>query len=131
MPLSAVLGPYLGSREELLLQRENPLKYWERADVVALDDARLGSPAKGPRWAHYGYDPSLADPKGSISHSEEAKRIVANLDSHGTWATKDPRMCLLAAEWLPLLSSPICVMVEREVSEWAWSIARGCGITEE
>ena len=35
------MGAHGGEKDELLLHPENPLKYWERRDVVALDEARL------------------------------------------------------------------------------------------
>ena len=39
--LTMMMGAYGGARDELLLHPENPLKFWERRDVVALDEARL------------------------------------------------------------------------------------------
>ena len=41
------MGAFGGEKEELLLHPDNPLKYWERRDVVALDEARLRSGLNG------------------------------------------------------------------------------------
>ena len=45
---------------------------------------------------------------------KEAKAIVENLNAHRLWVTKDPRMCLVASEWMELLDAPACVIVHRE-----------------
>ena len=45
---------------------------------------------------------------------KEAKAIVENLNAHRPWVTKDPRMCLVASEWMELLDAPACVIVHRE-----------------
>ena len=37
--LTMMMGAYGGARDELLLHPQNPLKFWERRDVVELDDA--------------------------------------------------------------------------------------------
>ena len=36
--LTMMMCAYGGARDELLLHPENPLKFWERRDVVALDE---------------------------------------------------------------------------------------------
>ena len=62
--LTMMMGAYGGARDELLLHPENPLKFWERRDVVALDEARLDAGVREevaeryqvPNWIAYGFD---------------------------------------------------------------------------
>jgi len=118
--LTMQMGAFGGEKEELLLHPDNPLKYWERRDVVALDEARLRSGLNGaeadrydlPSWVAYGFDAAKAAPK--VSDSAEAKAIVNKLNEKRPWVTKDPRMSLVAAEWMELLDAPACVIVHRE-----------------
>jgi len=113
------MGAYGGEKDELLLHPDNPLKYWERRDVVALDEARLDAGVSAvserydlPSWVAYGFDAAKAAPK--VSESAEAKAIVSKLNEKRPWVTKDPRMSLVAAEWMQLLDAPVCVIVHRE-----------------
>ena len=113
------MGAYGGETDELLLHPDNPLKYWERRDVVALDEARLDAGVSAiterydlPSWVAYGFDAAKAAPK--VQDSAEAKAIVNKLNEKRPWVTKDPRMSLVAAEWMQLLDAPVCVIVHRD-----------------
>jgi hypothetical protein len=118
--LTMMMGAYGGARDELLLHPENPLKFWERRDVVAFDEQRLAAGVderfsqryEVPEWVAYGFDEAKAAPK--VGESTEAKAIVEKLNTHRPWVTKDPRMCLVAGEWMDLLDAPLCVIVHRE-----------------
>ena len=122
--LTMMMGAYGGARDELLLHPENPLKFWERRDVVALDEARLDAGVREevaeryqvPNWIAYGFDAAHkgAGHSGAVHEMKEAKAIVENLNAHRPWVTKDPRMCLVASEWMELLDAPACVIVHRE-----------------
>lgn len=120
------LGLFVGGPDDILWSPNNPLKFWERDDIVAADDAFMGQYATshGPKWVQWGFEASTAEPAARATHRAAAAQIVSELDAHGPWATKDPRMCLLAAEWLELCSNPVCVLIERDTAEWAWSTAR-------
>jgi len=117
--LTMMLGANGGAREEMLLHPSNPLKYWERADVVGLDEERLAAGVDAaaarytlPDWVAYGFD---ADKPATKVHSTaEAKGVVAKLNAQRPWVTKDPRMSLVASEWVELLDAPACVIVHRE-----------------
>ena len=94
--LTMMMGAYGGARDELLLHPENPLKFWERRDVVALDEARLDAGVREevaeryqvPNWIAYGFD---AAHKGaghsgasrSSIHSEATRHIRGSLVTHG------------------------------------------------
>jgi len=118
--LTMMMGAFGGELNELLLHAENPLKFWERKDVVALDEQRLvagmqeavSSRYEIPEWIAYGFDGKKAAKK--IHNMPEAKTIVSKLNQKRPWVTKDPRMCLVADEWMPLLDAPVCIIVHRE-----------------
>ena len=122
--LTMMMGAYGGETDELLLHPDNPLKFWERRDVVALDEHRLvagideavASRYEVPEWVAYGFDGAKALEKGSVKVSDnaEAKAIVNKLNDKAPWVTKDPRMCLVADEWMELLAAPACIIVHRE-----------------
>ncbi|EOD07169.1 hypothetical protein EMIHUDRAFT_97003 [Emiliania huxleyi CCMP1516] len=117
--LTMMLGANGGTLEGMLLHPSNPLKYWERADVVGLDEERLAAGVDAaaarytlPDWVAYGFD---ADKPATKVHSTaEAKGVVAKLNAQRPWVTKDPRMSLVASEWVELLDAPACVIVHRE-----------------
>merc|ERR1719465_132313 len=115
-----MMGAFGGANEELLLHPDNPLKFWERRDMVTLDERRLvdGVQAKVadryemPDWVAYGFD--AAKSAARVHETDAAKNIVAKLNAKRPWVTKDPRMCLVADEWMPLLDAPLCLIVHRE-----------------
>ena len=118
--LTMMMGAYGGEKDELLLHPDNPLKYWERRDVVALDEARLAAGLNEavsqrydmPSWVAYGFDAEKA--AAPVHGSAEAKAIVSKLNEKRPWVTKDPRMSLVASEWMQLLDAPACVIMHRE-----------------
>jgi len=118
--LTMMMGAYGGEMDELLLHPENPLKFWERKDVVALDEKRLAAGLQSdvaerydiPEWIAYGFDGAKA--AATIQDSEAAKTIVEKLNTKRPWVTKDPRMCLVAKEWVQLLDAPMCIIMHRE-----------------
>merc|ERR1740130_636936 len=122
-----MMGAYGGEKDELLLHPDNPLKYWERRDVVALDEARLAAGLNEaisqrydmPSWVAYGFDAEKA--AAPVHGSAEAKAIVFKLNEKRPWVTKDPRMSLVASEWMQLLDAPACIIMHREplsLAEW-------------
>ena len=118
--LTMMMGAHGGEKDELLLHPDNPLKYWERRDVVALDEARLAAGLNEavsqrydmPSWVAYGFDAEKA--AAPVHGSAEAKAIVSKLNEKRPWVTKDPRMSLVASEWMQLLDAPACVIMHRE-----------------
>jgi len=118
--LTMMMGAYGGEMDELLFHPENPLKYWERKDVVSLDESRLVAGLSNavserynvPEWVAYGFD--AAKDALPIHKSEKAQGIVNKLNQRPPWVTKDPRMCLVANEWIQLLDAPMCIIMHRE-----------------
>ena len=86
------------------LQEDNPLKYWERRDAVAINKARIGTAQGGghvavPSFVGYGFEPAQGLPL-------DPSPVIAALEGSGrSWATKDPRLSLTASEWLPHLTT--------------------------
>ena len=116
------------SREDdLLLHKSNPLKFWERRDVVEINEQRIrqGTPSVAninafPSFVGYGFVPASGL---SLSSSELAHNVVKRLDQHRPWATKDPRLSLPASEWLALLDkNAICILTVRHPLAFANSM---------
>ena len=121
-------GFHLGDAKDLLLRQDNPLKYWERRDVVDLNNARISSAGLNrtgvPSFVGYGFEPTQGLPLDPSS-------IIATLDGSGkSWATKDPRLSLTASEWLPRLTkdhrrpAPVCILTVRHPIGFASTMMR-------
>jgi GT2 family glycosyltransferase len=117
-------GAYLGEERELLPAHthDNPTGYWERSDVVSVNDALLD--ASGYQWDRIaGLDPHRLSAKQMRSTQHQ---IVARLSRAGKpWLIKDPRLCLLLPQWLPLIERVACVVVVRDPREVAASMRDG------
>ena len=119
----SLLGLYLGEREDLLLDASNPLKFWERRDVVDINRQRLkAGVAKAsdamPPFVGYGFDPAASSSLWQASDAQKAaaakRAVIEQLNEHRPWAIKDPRLSLLASEWLPHMDpNAVCVLTVR------------------
>ncbi len=111
-------GLFAGSDDELLVdQEDNPNGFWERTDVVELDDAILA--ASGGAW----FNPP-AELVDSAAHSEAAKKILARLGVEAPWLVKDPRMVITWPSWEALLGDALPVFVYRNPVSVAISLQR-------
>ena len=114
--------------DDLLIDEANPLKFWESRAVVELNQQRLAAgtpPPSGhghaaaaaalPSFVGYGFEASRGAP---LNTSDAARAIVSKLAaSRRPWATKDPRLSLVAAEWLPLIGNhAACVLTVRRLA---------------
>lgn len=116
------LGVHVGSPSEMnAADAANPRGYWERREVLALDEEILA--ALEASWCEpLPADPArLQDPERSV-FEKRAAAIVASLDRDRPWAVKDPRLCLLFPLWRKLLADPLCVLVHRDPLEVARSM---------
>lgn len=100
---------------------ENPRGFWERLDVVNLNDSLLKD--AGAEW----HSPLLFDPlelpdAEVIRFAATAGSILHDLDLHRPWFVKDPRLCLTLPLWSPLLANPLAVHVLRHPLEVAASL---------
>ena len=117
-----LLGVHLGNPSEMNPTDDgNPRGYWERREVLALDEEILA--ALEASWC----EPLPADParlraRDRASFEKWAASIVSALDAHRPWALKDPRFCLLFPLWKAVLTAPLCILVHRDPLEVARSM---------
>lgn len=99
--LLQTLGLYVGDPDHLTPANwENPRGFFERRDMRAICDRLLH--AAGSDWWKVGaFAPDAVLPELAARTAAEFRGIRAELDRHGQWAVKEPRLCLV----LPLLSS--------------------------
>ncbi len=122
-----LMGAYIGESNDLLPEHpdDNPTGYWERADINAINDRLLQ--AIGHTWDRVAglgvHDPA---PDKLLDLSGRLRQIIVKLDAAGRpWLAKDPRLCLLLPQWLPLLEAPACIVVVRDPREIAASMHAG------
>ncbi len=122
--LLSKLGLYVGEEPELLApQPDNPKGFFERSDVVAINDALLA--AQDATWDR---------PLGVLNnrnpeHIQEfpaakIRELVSNLESHSPFLIKDPRFCLTINTWQKYLDNPVYLFVYRDPVEIALSLQR-------
>ncbi|MFH0994524.1 MAG: methyltransferase domain-containing protein [Pseudomonadota bacterium] len=117
-----MMGAYIGP-EHLIgaPAQDNKKGFWERRDVRELNDRILS--VLGGAW-------DVPPPKevGSLSEAEkqafteEANKIVFQMDTRRPWVLKDPRLNLLLDLWRPLFEVPVYVLVHRSPVEIAYSL---------
>ncbi|OQW94028.1 MAG: hypothetical protein BWK79_08015 [Beggiatoa sp. IS2] len=118
-----LMGAYFApERMELPATKANPKGYWERRDVVNLDEDLLN--ALGVTWDKISQFDSKQVPMVCKKFELLGQEIILGLDAHRPWMLKDPRMCLLLPFWLPLLEIPICVYVYRDPIQIAQSLKK-------
>jgi GT2 family glycosyltransferase len=117
-----MLGAYLGPEYKIAYPApDNPKGFWERKDVVRLNDLILQ--AGGCQW-----DTVLEFDWKRISieqkHSFQCKieRIITAIDANRPWLIKDPRMCITFPLWKDALEIPICVHIYRNPLQVANSL---------
>lgn len=120
------MGAYVGDEAALLPSHatDNPTGYWERADIVAYHDAFLTS--CGYAWNEVaGFAAARLDSTARLLLSDELRQVIDVLSRAGhSWLVKDPRLCLLLTQWLPLLEGPACIVVVRDPRKIAMSTLR-------
>jgi O-antigen biosynthesis protein len=119
-----MMGAYLGPENQILPAKpDNPKGFWERADVIDLNNFLLNG--MHIEW-HLPSALDLNSVNASLTSdfTERAGKILLGIDSHRPWVLKDPRLCLLLPLWLPLLEAPVCVHVVRHPVSTAQSLAK-------
>ncbi len=122
-------GVQLGRDDELLSPAaDNPRGFFERVDVVSINEALLGD--LGGAWDT---PPKLHDQwwtDDRLGHLRaEAAAVIARFDGAPAWAIKDPRMSILMDFWLSLLEDPPTLVCVRNPLEVALSLHRRNGIS--
>lgn len=120
------MGAYVGEEAELTgRSKENPLGYFERQDARKICDSLLY--ANDADW--WKITPLL---KGNIpadSEDSAIKGLLQTLDTHGTWALKEPRLCLLLPAFAARLSDPVAIFMYRNPLEVARSLQKRNGFS--
>ncbi|MEQ9229986.1 MAG: sulfotransferase, partial [Cyclobacteriaceae bacterium] len=109
-----LMGLYFGSEEAIMkIGDDNPKGFWERRDVMELNDRLLDS--IDCKW----YKVSSLSGKVEFKEEaikeikEEAKNLILGMDSFRPWFIKDPRVCITLPFWLELVELPVVVFVSR------------------
>lgn len=114
------MGFYWGDAEiGLPADEDNPKGYWERKDVVDLNDAILQ--ACDARWNGVA---SLLQKRKELpdSFQLQIQSIIHQLDNHTPWFIKDPRLCLTLPLWLQAMKNSIVILVFRHPIQVAKSL---------
>lgn len=115
------LGLNPGSEDDLLLPREdNPAGFWERRDVVELNDSVLAS--AGGAW----FMPPDSGCFDAAHSDARVAAVVAALPVNG-WVLKDPRLLLTWPAWRHSLHGALCVLVYRGPAAVAASLKQRNG----
>lgn len=118
----AAHGVYVGEPEDLLVGREdNPRGFWERTDIVALNDELLKQ--SGGSW----YCPPASIKSTAAAWDEEQQSILELLPCDKTFLLKDPRMVLTWPAWKKKLPEATLVYVYRSPLAVARSLQRRNG----
>ena len=121
--LLARMGAWPGEDAALLKGPDNPRGHYE---LAALHDACLRRlAAAGGDWKH---PPSTAPAAAIDAFRREAARVLDTLEPRRPWFVKEPRLCLVVRELLPLLTRPVFVHVVRDPIEVAASLAARDGL---
>ncbi|MFH1216156.1 MAG: sulfotransferase, partial [Pseudomonadota bacterium] len=123
-----MMGAYFAPEGMIMSpQEDNPKGFWERKDVMDLNDEilRLG----GGAWDQIsGLDFCGLSDEQRLGISRKVQQILIGLDAHRPWCIKDPRMCLTFPFWRSLLEVPVVVFVYRNPIQVARSLEKRNGI---
>jgi hypothetical protein len=124
--LLARMGAWPGEASALLVGPDNPRGHYELAELHSACLRRLE--AAGGDWKN----PPTAAPVDAIdAFRRETAAVLETLEPRRPWFIKEPRLCLLARELLPLLTRPVFVHVVRDPLEVADSLAARDGLSRE
>ena len=105
-----LMGCYYSSKDQVMLPaEENPKGFWERKDVMDLNNKILHD--HQVTWD----DPyKLKDIKiNNLLYSKDIKNIIYKLEPHRPWFIKDPRFCLTYNCWANELEHNLNIVVLR------------------
>lgn len=122
------MGLWAGERGDFPPADEhNRAGYFEHLDVWAVDEALLR--ALGATWSEVAdLDLAKLDEGHRAAFHERIRDVVEDLDRHGSWVVKDPRLCLLLPLWREHLTRPFCVLIHRQPLAVARSLAKRDGL---
>jgi GT2 family glycosyltransferase len=105
-----LMGCYYSSEDQVMLPAEdNPKGFWERKDVLDLNNKILHD-----HHATWDNPYKLKDIKiNNLLYSNEIKNIIFKLEPHRPWFIKDPRFCLTYNCWANELEHNLNIVVLR------------------
>lgn len=125
--LTMRLGINGGEFDDFIHHATNPLKFWERKDVVELNKKRLFSGSaclfedNSPTWAGFNFRQNCGNP----IFEKDVMKIIKKIEHSDTpWVIKEPRMSLFASEWLKFVKNPMCLIITRNKLETIESLIR-------
>lgn len=126
--LLRLMGLWAGEADDFPpADAHNQTGYWEHRGVWSVDEGILH--ALGTSWCNVAnLDLSRLREGLRARFGERAREVVRNLERHGPWVIKDPRLCLLFPIWREILERPFCVLIYREPLPVARSLAARDGI---
>jgi GT2 family glycosyltransferase len=124
--LLALFGAWPGPHDQLLRGDDNPKGHFEHGELHMACVRRLAA-ASGD-WKH---PPESAPAEAIDAFRREAGAVLDTLEPRRPWFAKEPRLCLLAGELLPLLTHPVFVHVARDPLGVADSLARRDGMSRD
>ena len=121
--LLARMGVWPGPEHDLLIGPDNPKGHYESGPLHGACLRRLAD--AGGDWQR----PPNESPAAVVDAFRRAVvPILDALDRRRPWQIKEPRLCLIVRELLPLLTRPVFVHVVRDPHEVADSLAARNGI---
>ena len=115
-------GAWVGEETELTSKNiENLRGFWERRDLRQVCDGILHS-AGFDWWKVAGFDPDAVPHEIVSRYRRRFEKIVAELNEHGTWVVKEPRLCLVLPVLRDYIWHPVCVHIFRNPLEVAQSL---------
>jgi GT2 family glycosyltransferase len=124
--LLALLGAWPGAEELLLRGPDNPRGHYEHGELHMACLRRLE--AAGGDWKA---PPEMANAEATDAFRREVAEVLESLEPRRPWFIKEPRLCLLVRELLPLLTRPLFIHVVRDPREVAASLHRRDGMSLE
>jgi GT2 family glycosyltransferase len=121
--LLARMGAWPGDEAALLTGPDNPRGHYELGALHGACLRRLE--AAGGDWKR---PPTVAPPAAVDAFRRDAAAVLDTLDACRPWFIKEPRLCLLVRELLPLLTRPVFVHVVRDPVEAAASLEARDGL---
>lgn len=122
------MGVWFARENEAMEAKEdNPLGFWERQDIVDLNDRMLKS--VGLNW--YSLSEGLQEiqiTQLKEQFSQPILEIINKLEEHGVWMIKDPRLCLTWPVWQAFLNKPKIVTIVRHPLAVARSLYKRDGM---
>lgn len=115
-------GAWLGDEEQFLPAKEdNPKGFFERQDLNSICNSLLAS-VHAAWWRIADYDVRRIPEKVAEDQGSRFLRLTREISENGTWAIKDPRLCLVFPVLKKFVPEAVCVLPIRNPVEVARSL---------